>query len=101
MGAVALLCLALAQDAGPATPRDRGIALLRKGDVAAALPELRAAVAANPADALAQDSLGVALGESGQVDEAAAAFREAIRLDPRRGEAHFHLGVVQIGRAHV
>ena len=100
MGAVALLCLALAQEPSPATPRDRGIALLRKGDIAAALPELRAAVAADPADAVAQDSLGVALGESGQPDAAAAAFREAIRLDPRRSEAHFHLGAIldRLGR---
>jgi tetratricopeptide (TPR) repeat protein len=87
--------------AAPAPGRERGIALLEKGDVPAALVELRAAVAATPSDAVAHDYLGVALGESGQTDAAAAAFREAIRLDPRRVEAHFHLGVVldRLGRA--
>src|SRR6185295_274028 len=94
-----LLCLALAQAGGPAH-RDRGLAFLQKGDIAAALPELRAAVAADPADAAAQDAFGVALGESGQTEAARAAFREAIRLDPRRSEFHFHLGAIldRLGR---
>ena len=54
-----------------------------------------------PGDAVAHDYLGIALGESGLAEAAAAAFREAIRLDPRRAEAHFHLGVVldRLGRA--
>jgi Flp pilus assembly protein TadD len=81
--------------------RDRGIALLQKGDVGGALAELRTAVAMNPKDAVTQDSLGIALGESGLTDAAASAFREAIRLDPGRAEAYFHLGVVldRLGRS--
>ena len=69
-----LLCLALGQAAETASHRDRGRAFLERGDIAAALPELRAAVAANPSDVIAQDSLGVALRESGQAEAAVAVF---------------------------
>jgi len=109
-GAIVVVLLAVSRGAAqeprtvPETgsaSRERGIALLQKGDVAAALAELRTATAANPSDAVAQDSLGIALGESGLTDAAASAFREAIRLDPRRAEAYFHLGVVlhRLGRS--
>jgi len=53
----------------------------------------RHAVDVNPHNALAHDSLGVALGEQGQLDEAIRQFHEAIRLEPDHAEVHFNLGI--------
>ena len=53
----------------------------------------RHAVDVNAHNALAHDSLGVALGEQGQVNEAMRQFHEAIRLKPDYAEFHFNLGI--------
>ena len=53
----------------------------------------RHAVDVNAHNALAHDSLGVALGDQGQIDEAIRQFHEAIRLVPDHAEFHFNLGI--------
>ena len=53
----------------------------------------RHAVDVNAHNALAHDSLGVALGEQGQINEAMRQFHEAIRLKPDYAEFHFNLGI--------
>jgi len=53
----------------------------------------RRAVDVNAHNALAHDSLGVALGDQGQIDEAIGQFHEAIRLVPDHAEFHFNLGI--------
>lgn len=39
------------------------------------------------------DELGIAAGDAGRLDEAIAAFRHALRVDPAYAPAHFHLGL--------
>ena len=53
----------------------------------------RHAVDVNAHNALAHDSLGVALGDQGQIDEAIRQFHEALRLAPDHADFHFNLGI--------
>ncbi len=46
-------------------------------------------------------NLGIALAGQGKVDEAVAAFREAIRLKPDYAEAHNNLGIALAGQGKV
>jgi tetratricopeptide (TPR) repeat protein len=52
-------------------------------------------------DALFQFNLGVTCLNSGQAEQAAAAFRRARELDPSRVEALFYLGTLAIGSGDV
>ncbi len=63
----------------------------RAGD---AIGWFRAAVAARPGSLVGWNQLGVALGSTGDLDGAEAAFREALRLDPNALRAHANLGNV-------
>ncbi len=45
------------------------------------------------ADAVAHINLGIALGNQGKLEEAIAAYREAIRLKPDYADAHNNLGI--------
>lgn len=59
-----------------------GVSLARQGRLKDALRELEAAVAGNPDDSFAWLNLAVTHRELKQVEKAAAAYREAIRLQP-------------------
>jgi tetratricopeptide (TPR) repeat protein len=59
---------------------------------------LARAVAAAPGNAEARYNLGVALQARGRADEAAASYREALRLAPGRADAHNNLGHVLLLR---
>lgn len=59
----------------------------------ATLQSLQQAARRQPGDAAAFHELGLAYGEAGRLQEAAAAFREALRLDPNLAEAHINWGV--------
>lgn len=72
------------------TERDRGIALCRAGGNGAAsvaLPLLKAAVAAQPADLRALESMGETLGRLGRPAEGFAAYIKAVSLAPNRQTA--------------
>ncbi len=60
----------------------QGIAQFKQGNMQAAMGQFRAAVQANPNDAVAHDYIGVILAESGRLNEAIAEFDQATRLDP-------------------
>lgn len=63
-------------------------------DPAQNLKEARRAVAANPESPLTQTMLGVSLSQAGEVDSAQRAFGQALRLDPRYGDALLGLGIL-------
>src|SRR6185312_528249 len=77
-----------------------GIAYLKQGRAEEALLSFRAAVAADPKDAVSHDYIGVILGETGKLNDAIGEFEQASNLDPTLPDPHFHLGVAyqQIGR---
>ena len=65
----------------------------RTGDLPRAVALYRRAVAIAPSDRDARYNLAVTLQEAGRGDEAFAALKDAIRLDPGRPEAHNALGI--------
>ena len=67
---------------------------MHAGDEAAAEPHLRRALALDPKTRLAQLDLGIVLAGRQEWEQAAAQFREAIRLDPSKPDAHYRLGRV-------
>jgi tetratricopeptide (TPR) repeat protein len=71
------------------TERDRGVALCRDGAEGArvALPLLEAALAAQSDDVTAWECKGLALGSLGRFDEALAALRMALTMEPGRESA--------------
>ena len=73
-----------------------GSALTDAGDAADGLPLLRYAVQQQPADAEAQYNLGLALGFTGHLEEAEAAYAEALRLAPKHAKAHFNLALLRL-----
>jgi tetratricopeptide (TPR) repeat protein len=93
----AALGLALA-GCGPATPEQEyaaGVALLNKGDVAAGQARLEAALERAPEAAFAaaaQNWLGRANWERGQIPEAIANFEGASKLDPAAFAPVYNLG---------
>jgi Tfp pilus assembly protein PilF len=78
---------------GAETHYNRGAELLAEHDPAAAEQEFRRAVQAQPASPEAHLGLGLALGQTAKLDQAAAEFRSAIKLRPNYAEAHKGLGI--------
>jgi len=70
-----------------------GIARFKQGDLPSALEQFRAAVKANPKNAVAHDYAGIVLGESGKLEDAISEFQQSARLDPTFPEPHLHLGL--------
>src|SRR5512145_1692203 len=68
---------------GPPPRQQRGVSIQK----------LRAAARANPRNAEARNALGLALGQSGQLNPAVDEFREAIALKPDYLDAWMNLGV--------
>jgi tetratricopeptide (TPR) repeat protein len=71
---------------------DNAMALQQKGQYEASIIEWNKALKINPADASANNSLGMALFEVGRLDEAIAHFRKAVELRPLFIQAHCGLG---------
>ena len=78
----------------PAGPRAllEGKKHLDRGDFAGAVAELKTAVTLLATNAAAWDYYGVALQGAGQLDNAAAAYQNALKFDRDLVEAHLNLG---------
>jgi len=86
---------ALQRDPQAATAyADRGLAYLRKGDLAPALEDLRQALRLQPQYAPALARRGRCYGLLGELDKAMEDCEEALRLAPRLAEAYFARGQV-------
>lgn len=72
---------------------ERGAAQFDRGDIAGAIADFRAAVAAAPDEHLAHYNLGISLGADGRYNAAAEAFRRALLLDPDHPRTLYHLAV--------
>ncbi len=83
-------------------PLPDGVALVKKGDLAAAERVLRSDVERLPRDASVRHNLAVALARQGKLDEAVKRFREALELSPGSAETHRNLALAlsQKGRRH-
>ena len=75
------------------TPRDGallrfsiGMEYLKAGDVAQAIAQLREAVARDPSHSAAWKALGKSLAESGELQEALAAYRSGMAVAEKRGD---------------
>lgn len=68
-----------------------GNSLLERGDTRGALECILKSIQINPEYPLAYNSLATAYGRFGREDEAIAAFKEALRLDPGLDDARYNL----------
>jgi len=73
----------------------KGLNALRENRLEAALAELTAAERGEPDDPRIHNFRGIVLARSGQSTEAAAEYREAIRLDPWMEDAYRNLGFLE------
>lgn len=96
----ALTLVLLLSGCTPAGPRAmlKGKKYLDRGDVADAISQFRRATTLLATNANAWNYLGVALQHDGQLEEAANAYRNAIRFDHDLLEAHFNLGVLSLAQ---
>lgn len=88
----------------PASPLMNDIAAgeyMKRGDAAAALPLLRAAVQSAPGMAFIRTHLGTVYGSLGQLDSAVAQYTEALRLNPSDSDAHNNIGVALMSGGRV
>jgi Flp pilus assembly protein TadD len=75
----------------------RGTIFKQRGDLDAALAELRETIRVNPASAEAHTSLGQVLQSKRDANGAAAAFAEADRLNQRKADAQAAVFAVNAG----
>jgi tetratricopeptide (TPR) repeat protein len=68
-----------------------GISVNDDRDYATAVSLLNKALSINPRSELTRDYLGVVLLNQGQLDQAVASFREALRINPNYEPAKLHL----------
>jgi len=73
---------------------DEAMDLQGKGDIAAALIKWQQALALDPADARANNGMGIALGLSGKSDDAIPYFQKAVQSQGDFFEAYYNLGVI-------
>ncbi len=73
----------------------QGLLALKENDFETALDKLTAAEREHPADPLIRNFRGIALAALAQNAEAAAEYREAIRLDPMMADAYRNLGFLE------
>jgi Flp pilus assembly protein TadD len=83
------------QRSGQADSFQRGLAALKDNRVADALEEFTTAERENPDDPRVRNFRGIVLANLGQNAEAAAEYRESIRLDPRMEDAYRNLGFLK------
>ena len=73
----------------------RGLAALKENRMENALAELTEAKREHPDDARIRNFLGIVFVGLGKNEEAATAYREAIRLDPQMADAYRNLGFLE------
>ena len=73
----------------------KGLNALKENRLEAALVELTAAERGEPDDPRIHNFRGIVLARLGQSTEAAAEYREAVRLDPRMEDAYRNLGFLE------
>jgi tetratricopeptide (TPR) repeat protein len=71
---------------------ERGYLRFDQHDLAAAEQDSRKAIALDPENAAAYNTLGLILRQKNQIEEALAAFGEAIRVSPQYFKAHLNRG---------
>lgn len=71
-----------------------GVLDIQRGEPAAAVEKIRAAIAANPGAAPFHGNLGTALQALGRLDEAQGHYEQAVKLDRRYADAHNNLGAL-------
>jgi tetratricopeptide (TPR) repeat protein len=81
--------------AGQEDAFQKGLIALRENRLEAALQELTTAEREHPADPRVHNFRGIVLARLGQNAEAAAEYREAIRMDPRMEDAYRNLGFLE------
>ena len=77
---------------------DRAWDLAEKRRYADAILEWRKAIELNPEEARPHLQLGLALGETGQVDQEIAEYRQALQMDPNSAPAYANLGIALQGQ---
>ena len=96
---VLLSCVACSVAAAPSAGADRlekGRTLARLGRISEAEPELRGAIALDPASAAAHSALGSALRASRRASEAVGEFRHVLRQHPSHLPTTMQLGFAQV-----
>ena len=73
---------------------------LRKGDVEKALAEVEAAARVEPDNPQAQFVRGLCLDLQGRAQDAANAWRVAVKSDPQMAEAQYRLGRFEMDKGH-
>jgi tetratricopeptide (TPR) repeat protein len=73
---------------------DEAMDLQGNGDVAGALTKWQKALELDPADARANNGMGIALGMSGKQDDAIPYFRKAVQNQGDFFEAYYNLGII-------
>jgi tetratricopeptide (TPR) repeat protein len=97
--AVACARLAIAAQPDYATGHlNLGVALLRQGKVAEALPALKEARRLDPTSAKAVNALGEAYRSTGRFDEAWRLLRHAGDLDPKYDKPYWNLAMLHVAR---
>lgn len=79
----------------------RGLVALEQNQLSQALEELTAAEKQTPADARVRNFRGIVLARLGRLADAAAEYREAIRLDPSMADAFRNLGYLDWTQHHL
>jgi tetratricopeptide (TPR) repeat protein len=82
------------------SPYQQGLRALQQNRPAEALAALTAAEQENPNDAAIRNFRGIALTQLGRSDDAAAEYREAIRLNPQLADAYRNLGHLEWTEGH-
>jgi tetratricopeptide (TPR) repeat protein len=73
---------------------DEAMDLQGKGDLTGALAKWRSALELDPADARANNGMGIALGLSGKQDDAIPYFKKAVQTQGDFFEAYYNLGII-------
>ena len=95
-----LAAVIAAQGEFPALLLERGVLRFQAGRTESAIRDFSRACEIAPSLALVRYNLGIALGTLQRYDEAADAFRAAVRIDPVYAQAHYQLALTLMASGH-